>query len=110
MDGGNRHGLYTPSACEKSSRFGAGLIVTRVEAKAQMKQVDMSTVIVVHSGEPWVHPQLPCSRQMIAFLEKNEGLVTWVQVSLIFFVVLWVYQPDWQAGSPRVGRCRTSTP
>lgn len=45
-----------------------------------MKAVDMGTVFVVHSGEPWGHSQPPCSRQMISFLEKNEGLVTWVQV------------------------------
>jgi len=44
-----------------------------------MKLVDMSGVRVVHSGEPWAHQQLPCSRQMIPFLERNEGLVTWVQ-------------------------------
>ena len=41
----------------------------------------MNAVVVVHSGEPWGHSQLPCSRQMIPFLEKNESLVTWVQVS-----------------------------
>jgi hypothetical protein len=40
----------------------------------------MSSVFVVHSGEPWTRAQLPCSRQMIPFLERNEGLVTWVQV------------------------------
>ena len=45
-----------------------------------MKTVDMGAVFVVHSGEPWRHSQPPCSRQMIRFLEKNEGLVTWVQV------------------------------
>ena len=48
----------------------------------------MSTVFVVHSGEPWGHQQLPCSRQMIPFLEKNEGLVTWVQV---FCALLWPF-------------------
>ena len=45
-----------------------------------MKLVDMGGVRVVHSGEPWTHRQLPCSRQMIAHLERNESLVTWVQV------------------------------
>jgi hypothetical protein len=45
-----------------------------------MKQVDMHTVFFVHSGEEWGHPQPPCSRPMIQFLERNEALVTWVQV------------------------------
>jgi hypothetical protein len=45
-----------------------------------MRQVDMATVLVVHSGDPWLHPKPPCNRQMIHMLEKNESLVTWVQV------------------------------
>lgn len=40
----------------------------------------MATVFVVHHGEAWTHVQPPCNRQMIRYLEKNEGLVTWVQV------------------------------
>ncbi len=50
-----------------------------------MKLVDMDSVDVVHSGEQWPFSQPPCSRQMICHLEKNEALVTWVQVS--FFVL-----------------------
>jgi hypothetical protein len=45
-----------------------------------MRQVDMATVLIVHSGDPWLHPKPPCNRQMIHMLEKNESLVTWVQV------------------------------
>jgi hypothetical protein len=48
--------------------------------KPVMKLVDMDTVFLVHSGEPWLHSQPPCSRPMIQFLERNEGLVSWVQV------------------------------
>lgn len=44
-----------------------------------MRAVDMNTVILVHSGEAWPHKQSPCSRQMLQFLERNEGVVTWVQ-------------------------------
>lgn len=44
-----------------------------------MKTVDMDTVDLVHSGEAWPHPHPPCSRQMLQFLERNEGVVTWVQ-------------------------------
>lgn len=50
-----------------------------------MKQVDMQTVFFVHSGDEWNHPQPPCSRPMIQFLERNEGLVTWVQVRAHLF-------------------------
>ena len=46
---------------------------------SDMRIVDMSTVILVHSGETWPHKQPPCNRQMLQFLERNEGLVTWVQ-------------------------------
>lgn len=45
-----------------------------------MKAVDMNSVCLVHSGEAWAYQQPPCSRQMIRFLERNEGVVTWVQV------------------------------
>lgn len=44
-----------------------------------MRAVDMNTVLLVHSGEAWPHEQSPCSRQMLQFLERNEGVVTWVQ-------------------------------
>ena len=44
-----------------------------------MKPVDMDTVDLIHSGEAWPHPHPPCSRQMLQFLERNEGVVTWVQ-------------------------------
>ena len=45
-----------------------------------MKRVDMDELIIVHSGETWLHQVPPCSRAMIRFLERNEDLVTWVQV------------------------------
>ena len=45
-----------------------------------MKMVDMSLVTLIHSGECWPHEQPPCSRQMIHLLERNEAVVTWVQV------------------------------
>ncbi len=45
-----------------------------------MKKVDMEALVIVHSGEAWTHPAPPCSRAMIRFLERNEDVVTWVQV------------------------------
>lgn len=47
-----------------------------------MKQVDMGQVVIVHCGEVWPHDALPCSRSMIKHLERNECVVTWVQVLL----------------------------
>ena len=51
-----------------------------VRAGWSMKVVDMQAVCLVHSGEAWGYQQPPCCRQMIQHLEKNEGVVTWVQV------------------------------
>lgn len=51
-----------------------------------MKEVDMSTVVVVQSGDAWAFKQPPCSRAMIQHLERNEGLVTWLQVFRLRFV------------------------
>jgi hypothetical protein len=44
-----------------------------------MKRLDMSTVTVVCAGEAWKHPLPPCSREMMAHLERNERLVSWLQ-------------------------------
>lgn len=71
-----------------------------------MKAVDMGEVFVVHSGEPWGHSQPPCSRQMISFLEKNEGLVTWVQV--LTTPTRLSRGQGLMEFSPRAGPCRTS--
>ncbi len=58
----------------------------------------MKTVFLVHSGEPWQHPQPPCSRPMIQFLERNESLVTWVQVVLESLLLLVCVSPALNAG------------
>jgi len=54
--------------------------------------VDMSLVTLIHSGESWPHEQPPCSRQMIHMLERNEEVITWVQV-----------RPYWEAEGGGVG-------
>ena len=76
---GERQPLKYTHAREKIS-FPCGRDDRPRRERCGMKAVDMGTVFVVHSGEPWGHAHPPCSRQMIGFLEKNEGLVTWVQV------------------------------
>ncbi len=73
-----------------------------------MKKVDMDSLVIVHSGEAWTHPGPPCSRAMIRFLERNEDVVTWVQVRgtggfLFIGVGLTV------SHSPRTARWRTSS-
>ena len=46
-----------------------------------MKRVDMGLVDLIHSGTPWPYEQPPCSRGMIKHLERNEEVISWVQVS-----------------------------
>jgi len=49
-------------------------------AGGAMEAVDMNTVTVVWSGGKWPHETPPCCRGMIRYLEKNESMVTWLQV------------------------------
>ncbi len=73
LDGGRL--IYLGTWLENGLAWGAGSVLP-----VEMKSVDMDMVSLVHSGEAWRHQQPPCSRQMIQHLEKNEGVVTWVQV------------------------------
>ena len=41
-----------------------------------MKRLDMTDVFVVCSGEGWRHSLPPCSKEMMAHLERNEKLVS----------------------------------
>ena len=64
---------------ERLKTTGGGACAAR-DSLIIMKMVDMSLVTLIHSGEGWSHEQPPCSRQMIHLLERNEAVVTWVQV------------------------------
>ena len=44
-----------------------------------MKRLDMSNIRVIYAGEDWRHGSLPCSREMMRHLERNERLVSWLQ-------------------------------
>lgn len=44
-----------------------------------MKRLDMTDVCVVCAGIDWCHTLPPCSREMMAHLERNEKLVSWLQ-------------------------------
>lgn len=74
-----------------------------------MKRVDMSLVELVHAGEAWTHPRPPCCKRMIQHLERNEEIVTWVQVG-VFWAVCVRGGTDASLASPSRGRCKTSFP
>ena len=44
-----------------------------------MKEVSLSGLILVHSGEEWAHPSPPCSKDVAGLLEHNEKIVSWLQ-------------------------------
>jgi hypothetical protein len=44
-----------------------------------MRRIDTSGMEVVHYGREWRHALPPCNRAMIPRLERNEGLVYWLQ-------------------------------
>ena len=72
--------------------------------------MDMSLVTLIHSGESWPHEQPPCSRQMIHMLERNEEVITWVQVRPYCEVGRGVVGPDMaRTASPGRAPSRTSS-
>jgi hypothetical protein len=73
-----------------------------------MKKIDPRDVTVVHSGDIWPHAQLPCSRQMIRFLERNEDVVTWVQVHPISLPYIFGKDLILHCSSLSLGTSRTS--
>jgi len=44
-----------------------------------MRRIDVGHMDLVHYGRQWPHSAPPCNRAMIAYLERNEGLVYWLQ-------------------------------
>lgn len=44
-----------------------------------MKRIDTTGMVLVHYGREWGHKDPPCSKTMIAQLERNEPLVYWLQ-------------------------------
>jgi len=44
-----------------------------------MKVIDMSQMEMVFAGEPWTHKLMPCSKQAIPLLERNEKIVSWIR-------------------------------
>lgn len=52
-----------------------------------VKALDVSNMDIVLRGKQWDRIEDPCAKNVIHLLERNEGLVTWLQpkVSLFFF-------------------------
>ena len=44
-----------------------------------MKIIDMEHMEMVFAGEAWTHKLMPCSKQAIPLLERNEKIVSWVR-------------------------------
>lgn len=44
-----------------------------------MRIIDTSSMRVVHCGDRWPLDTDPCSRDSIQLLERNEGIVSWLQ-------------------------------
>jgi hypothetical protein len=44
-----------------------------------MKPIPMENMEVVFAGEPWLHRLMPCAKQAIPLLERNEKIVSWVR-------------------------------
>ncbi len=69
----------------------------------------MQGFTVVHSGEVWAHEALPCSRSMIKHLERNECVVTWVQVRCPLPPAVSM-RPDHEAFQPLGGGVQDQVP
>ena len=44
-----------------------------------MRRIDTTGMVLVHYRREWPHKDPPCSKTMIALLERNEPLVYWLQ-------------------------------
>ena len=44
-----------------------------------MRRIDTTHMVLVHYGKEWPHDEMPCSKGMIAKLERDERLVFWLQ-------------------------------
>ena len=48
-----------------------------------MRLVDLSRNNIIKAGIPWAFSGSPNSKNMIEHLERNESVVTWLEVSMI---------------------------
>ena len=44
-----------------------------------MKLLHLENMILVHRGEDWPYTPSPCTKEMMAVLEKNERFISWLQ-------------------------------
>jgi hypothetical protein len=45
----------------------------------KMKMIDLHGMEIVFSGSPWTHNIIPCAKQAIPLLERNEKIVSWLK-------------------------------
>jgi hypothetical protein len=44
-----------------------------------MKHISIENYEIVHSGQTWNYEGKPCQKDMLALLERNEAVVTWLK-------------------------------
>ena len=44
-----------------------------------MKEINLQGMDMIHAGDEWTHPKMPCSKEMASILEHNEKIVSWLQ-------------------------------
>ena len=73
-------------ACEMFVMASAGAV-----SSAASKCIDVSNMEIIHRGKQWDRAEDPCAKSVIHLLERNEGLVTWLQpkVTGVPLVVLY---------------------
>lgn len=49
-----------------------------------IKALDVSNMEVILRGKQWDRAEDPCNKSVIHLLERNEGLVTWLQPKVLF--------------------------
>lgn len=47
------------------------------------KVLDVSNMEIVLRGKEWRRAEDPCAKHVIHLLERNEGLVTWLQPKVL---------------------------
>lgn len=52
-------------------------------ASKSLKSLDVSNMEIVLRGKEWDRAEDPCCKHVTHLLERNEGLVTWLQPKVI---------------------------
>jgi hypothetical protein len=100
---GNVGSFLKSSEAKKSRKKGLGELPSFVEhwcsarkmvsamtvsSAKTMKTLDVSNMEIVLRGKQWDRAEDPCCKQVMHLLERNEGLVTWLQPKVLFLFYL----------------------